>query len=160
MGVIRAAKFADLPKIADLMTEMYERSKYKARDEIDMKEAKALVMQSIQRHGLKTLGGTCVYVIEGEGKLDGFIIGVLKRTYDIGKKLQATDWFFYAREGVEPRSPIALFDKYLAWAEAIPDLVSLVNGATDAIGDPGRVEFLYRRRGFVQCGVIYERVRT
>lgn len=155
--MIRQAKFGDIPEIARLMQAMYLRSKYVGRDEIDIKEAKALAVQSVQRHGLKTPGGTCVFVAQDREPLTGFIIGVLDRVYHIGRKLMATDIFWYADDG-SPRDAIMLFDAYLKWAGSVPGVIELKNGATDAIGgDYSRVAKLYERRGFKQTGVIYEK---
>lgn len=155
--MIRQAKFGDIPALAALMDEMYRRSKYRDRDEIDMKSAKALVMQCIQRHGMQRAGGSSVFVIDRDGKIDGFIIGLLEPIYHIGKKLTATDLFYYAREKARPQDALRLFDQFIAWAESIPDVIEIRNGATDAIGDYRRVEALYRRKGLAQSGVIYER---
>jgi hypothetical protein len=155
--MIRPAKHGDIPAIAALFEEMYARSKYKGRDEIDMKLCKSLAMQSIQRHGLQSAGGACVFVIDANG-VCGFVIGVLDRVYHVGRKLMASDLFYYASARAQPREAIKLYDAFLAWAASIPGVIEIKSGATDAIGDYSRVENLYRRKGLVQCGVLYERV--
>jgi hypothetical protein len=154
-GMIRQAKCGDIPALTELMLDMYRRSQYVEYDEPDIKETKSILLQAITRHGLKAAGGTCVFVIEEDGTLTGFIIGVLERFYHIGKKLSATDLFYYAIDGADPREAIRLFDAYLEWARKIPNVIRIRNGATDAIGDYGKVEKLYQRRGLTQEGVIY-----
>lgn len=152
--MIRPAKFGDINALVELMKEGHARSKYAGRDEVDVKEAKALLMASIQRHGLKREGGTCVFVTD---QVDGFMMGMVDRVYHVGTKLVAQDLFYYAREGVKPQDAVGLLGAYLDWAESIPNVIEIRNGVTDIIGDVERVEALYRRRGFTRCGVIMER---
>lgn len=154
--MIRKAKFGDIPALTELFLEMYDRSKFKGLDEPNIKAVKSIMMQSIQRHGNARAGGTCVFVIDREGALKGFIVGALEPVYHVGYKLQATDIFYYASKGAG-RDAIRLFDAFIEWGESVSDLLHFQNGATDAVGDYSRVAALYERRGFRQSGVIYER---
>lgn len=152
--MIRPAKFGDIPAIVELMEEGHARSKYAGRDFVDPKEAKRLLMASIQRQGLKGEGGACVFVTD---QVDGFTMGMVDRVYHIGTKLMAQNLFYYARETARPQDRLALFDAYIGWASAIPGVIEIHDGITDIVGDVDRVEALYRRRGFTRCGVIMER---
>lgn len=153
-AVIRRAKFQDIPEIFDLMVEGHARSKYRGRDQIDRAEAKSLLMNAIQRHGLKRAGGTCVFVTDA---VDGFIMGVLDRVYHVGTKLAAQDAFYYCRPTSNPQDRIGLLGEYVAWAAGIQDVIEVRNAVTDIIDDVGKVEALYVRCGFTRCGVMMER---
>ena len=154
--MIRAAKFSDIPSIVQLMKEGHARSKYANRDEIDVAEAKRLLMQFIQRHGLKREGGTCVFVTDA---VDGFMMGMLDRVYHVGTKLVAQDLFYYCRETTPPQSALGLLAAYTDWAESVPNIIEIRNGITDIVNAENvvRVESLYQRQGFSRCGVLMER---
>ena len=122
-----------------------------------MKVAKSLLVNSIQRHGAVGVGGTCVFVSENDGAIDGVIVGVLDRVYHVFDKLSATDLAFYVAPGGSPSSAGALFDAFFEWAEGIEGVIEVQIGATDMIQDYERTAALYRRKGFTQTGVIYER---
>lgn len=152
--MIRRAKFQDIPEIFGLMAEGHARSKYRDRDQIDKAEAKGLLMNAIQRHGLKRAGGTCVFVTD---QADGFIVGILDRVYHVGTKLVAQDVFYYCRPTSHPQDRLGLLGEYVAWAAGIPDVIEVRNSVTDIIGEVEKVEALYVRCGFTRCGVMMER---
>lgn len=156
---VRDAKFADTPAIVHLLHEMYLKSPYVGRDEIDDRLARSTVMQSIQRHGLMRDGGCWVQVAEigGDRRVVGFIIGMLDRVYHIGTKLMATDLFYYANDDADPKDAIRLLDNMIQWAESNPQVAEIKLGAVDTVGDYRRTEKLFQRRGFTQCGVIYSK---
>ena len=139
------------------MEQAYRRSKYRDRMPISVKEIKALMMQAIQRHGLAQVGGACVFVSEHQGAVDGFIAGVLERVYHVGDKLSAADVFFYVMPDGSPGSAGGLIDAFVDWALGIEAVIEIRVGATDIIQDYQRTAALYRRKGFIQTGVIYER---
>jgi hypothetical protein len=153
-AMIRRAKFQDIPEIFNLMVEGHARSKYRDRDAIDAKEAKGLLMNAIQRHGLKREGGTCVFVTD---EVDGFILGMLDRVYIVGTKLQARDVFYYCRPSAHPQDAIGLLGEYMAWAADVPNVIEVRASVTDIIGNVEKVEALYARCGFSRVGVVMER---
>lgn len=155
--MIRPAIFGDIPRLYDLLHEGYERSKYREHGTVDTKATKALLMNAVQRHGLKHEGGTCVFVSERSGLVDGLILGTLNRVYFIGSKLMAQDVFFYTNLVAHPTSAVELFDAYIAWGESVEAVFEIKASSSDIIGDPERVEALYLRKGFVRCGSIFER---
>ena len=114
--MIRAAKFGDIPRLAALMREMYEKSIYRDDCEFDEKEAKALLMRCIQRHGGQQDGSTFVFVADRTGVAEGFIIAALSRLYGIGTKLAAADTHFYVSAGAHARDAFKLIEAYRAWA--------------------------------------------
>ena len=154
---VRPAKFGDINRLAELLEQGYQRSKYRDRGSIIIKETKALLVNAIQRHGLKSAGGSCVFVSEHDGLVDGFIAGLLDRVYHIGDKLSATDFFFYVAPDGSPTSAGGLIDAFIDWALDIETVAEIRLAATDIIQDYERTAALYRRKGFTQTGVIYER---
>lgn len=154
---VRPARFGDIPILTELLEQAYRRSKYRDRTPVSIKEAKALLVQAIQRHGLAAAGGACVFVSEHDGAVDGFISGLLDRVYHIGEKLSATDFFFYVAPDGSPASAGGLIDAFVDWALGIEAVIEIRLGATDIIQDYERTAALYRRKGFIQTGVIYER---
>jgi hypothetical protein len=155
---VRTAKFEDTPAILHLIHEMYARSPYVGRDEVDSRLARSLIMQSIQRHGGTSDGSCWVQVATGENdRVVGFIIGMLDRVYHVGTKLMATDLYYYAGNGTGPRDALTLMDNMLEWATTNPKVIEIKLGAVDTIGDYKRTERLFQRRGLTQCGVIYSK---
>ena len=155
--MIRAAKFGDIPRLAELLEQAHQRSKYRDRTTVNVKEIKSLMVNAIQRHGLVSVGGACVFVSAYDGQADGFIGGMLDRVYHIGDKLSASDFFFYVAPDGSPESAGGLADAYIEWAQGIKDVIVIQLAATDVIQDYERTAALYRRKGFTQTGVIYER---
>lgn len=155
---IRAAKFADIPRLVDLMTEMHMRSCYVGRDEVDVAEAKQLCLGMIQRVTVKGPGGACAFAAEkDDGTVEGFILGMTERVYHIGCNLMATDVFFYVSERAGPRDFIHLFDAFESWAEANPRVIEIRPGVTDAIDAPERLAKFYERRGYRRSGLMFEK---
>ena len=151
---VRAAKFGDIQRLYALMREMHVRSIYRDDCDVDEKEAKALLMRSIQRHGGRHDGSTFIYVAESGGVVEGFMIAVLSRLYGIGTKLMAADTHFYVSGRAHGRDAFKLIDTYTAWAESAGNVIQIDLCATDAIGEFWRTERLYLRKGFKPFGVI------
>jgi hypothetical protein len=158
--MIRRATFADIPRLFDLIAAMHRGSRYAAVATLDEKAAKAMLVQSIQRHGGTAAGSTLVMVAEdAAGTVQGFVVGMLARLYDIGVELMATDWMFHAAPGAPPRAAGRLIDAVIGWAAANPRVLVQRYGVTDALGDPARTGRLFARRGFRAAGAIFERTR-
>jgi len=153
---IRPAKFGDITRMAELMTEMHQKSIYADRCGLDIKLSKALFFNCIQKHGHLHEGGARVVVAEKAGQVEGFLIGMLERVYHVGDKLMATDLFFCTSEAADPRDASRLIDDFLKWAKGNPAVVEVLMGVTNAIGDYSRAEKLYSRKGLSRCGVMYE----
>ncbi len=154
---MRKAKFGDIPRLTELLEQGYQRSKYRDRGSVSIKETKSLLVSAIQRHGLTSAGGSCVFVTENQGVVDGFIAGLLDRVYHIGDKLTATDIFFYVTPEGSPRSAGHLIDAFIDWTQDIEEVVEIRMAATDVIQPAEQSMALYQRKGFTQSGVIYER---
>lgn len=155
---IRAAKFADVPALAGLLVEAHGRSVYAGTVvEVDPKEARALLVRSIQRHGGETCGSTLVLVAERDGMVSGVLLAVLDRILGIGTKLYATDVFFVCSPLVEAADPPAMLGAFSEWALRNPRVYEIVCGVTNVIGDPDRSGKLYERAGFARIGSIYRK---
>lgn len=155
--MIRQARFVDVQAMAAMMQEAHARSIYRDLDEIDAPAMKRLFVSAVQQHGKPGEGGTCAFVAEPGGQVEGFIVGVLQRVYHVGKRLSASDLFFLTRPDADPRSAVGLLGAFLDWAEGNPKVVEIQMGATSALGDWRHAGRLYERRGLEQCGGIYRR---
>ena len=156
--MIRDAKFSDVPRIAEILENAHRDSIYADRAAFDAKEAKALTVQALQRHGHKTAGGSLVLVAEKDGVVEGFIIGCLERVYHVLDKFLATDMWFFCTKKADARDPLRLLKAFVAWAESHPKVITIRMGITNAMGDDWRrAGKLYQRAGFVEAGAMYER---
>lgn len=155
---MRAACATDLPRLFELLLEMQANSKYAGDVEVDRQVARSLLLQSVARHGGRHQGGTCVFVVERDGVIEGFIIGILDRVYHIGNRLSANDLYLY----VTPRAPRGaasrLIDAYVQWALDNPKVADIKLSWTDVMGvDASKIERLFARKEFRRAGGIWER---
>jgi len=155
--MIRPASFSDLPRMRTLLLEAYERSIYRTLGKVDLDATKKFLMQAIQHHGGEHAGSSFVVVAEAEGAVEGFLIGYLNRVYFVGDKLMATDTHTIVSARAPARAGVLLFDAFVSWAEANPNVAIIQPGATDAIEHWTGPERLFRSRGFRQHGVIFMR---
>ncbi|WP_375188398.1 hypothetical protein [Sphingobium yanoikuyae] len=157
--VIRPATASDLAAAFELVMDMYARSKYASDAEVDAPTARSLLMQALQRHGGQNNGSTHFVVAEGEGRLDGFMIGALQRIYLIGNRLEAQDMFLYTRKDANPRAALGMLNSYIEWAESCQKVGTIKLSYTDALAVDGeRLAALYERKGFQRHGAMFERV--
>lgn len=156
--MIRAANFADIPAIVSIMEDRYRSSLYATLGEMDIKEAKRLLVGCVQRHGGSGEGSTLVMVAERGGEVAGFIVGQLSRVYHVGVPLSATDLWFTCRPGADWRDVVGLAESFAAWATGSPRVVEIMMGCVDMFGvDLKQADALYRRLGLYRCGAIYRR---
>lgn len=157
--MIRRADYSDIPRIADLMREVFARSKYAGRGTLNVKEAKALWMRSIQRHGKTSEGGTLALVAgDSDGIVTGFVLGVLQRVYLVGDQLEAQQVYLYQSHGSDPVATIELAVEFGKWAQRNDDVIGDVQSATDIVQDFSMAARIFEGLGYKQSGVIYERV--
>lgn len=155
--MIRPAKHVDIPRLVEILVEAHGRSVYAERPgiEVDVPHTKSLLVNAIQRHGQKIIGGTYVAVAEKNERVEGFILGGLERIQCIGTALYATDLMWICTPQVDARDPARLLEAMIGWAESVPKCREIIEGATRVVGDYARVEKMLKRRGFSQFGVIY-----
>lgn len=158
--MIRDARFQDIPAVVGVIESAMRRSHYAdgRMGEIDVREAKRLLMTAIQRHGHKNGGGCWVQVAETDGIITGFILGTLDRLYAVGTKLMATDLFWLSTPSVDPKDSIALMRGMIAWAEGCPNVVEIKCGVTSTINDDfTKAGNILQRLGLSRYGEIYRK---
>lgn len=155
---MRPARFVDTPRIVELLVEQHGKSRYDGKVAINEDYAKKFVAQHIQRHGGTHVGGSCVFVVEGEdGQVEGVIIGLLDLVYHIGDALQAHDVFFVCSERAPARAMFDLFDAFVSWAEANPKVFEITPSRSDAVPGSERLDKFFERRGFEDGGRMFRR---
>jgi hypothetical protein len=152
---VRAAKFVDIPQMAALLEDGYQRSIYAGKATFDPIEAKQLVARALPRHGHTNLGGSLVIVSETAGMVDGLLIGILDNVYPCLKELVATDLLFIQAEHANPRDGILMLKNLIAWAEVNPKVLEIHLGVTSTVGDWERTAQLYERVGLERCGAMF-----
>lgn len=153
---IRPSTFSDIPAIVEIIIDAHKRSIYADVCEVHVPTTKALLVRAIQRHGRASAGGSVVFVAERDGKVEGFIVGLLEPILGIGTKLYATDMFFLCSPRVDPRDPPRLVDALVTWAKSAPDCIQITMGVTDVVSDePERAGRLLQRKGMRRSGAMF-----
>jgi len=155
--LIRAAQFGDIPRLTDILIETHARSIYAGKANVDEKEAKRLLVQSVQRNGMKGEGGTLFYVHEKNGRPEGMLLLAFQRLYLIGDALMATDMFFVVSPLGDARAASGMLKKAMAWCAKVPEIVDVYINMTGVAGDPARAGRLLGRQGFKPAGAIYRK---
>lgn len=156
--MIRDAKFQDIPAIVGVIESSMRRSHYAdgRMGQVDVKEAKRLLLTAIQRHGHKNGGGCWVQVSETDGIITGFILGTLNRLYSVATTLMATDLFWLSTPNVDPKDPAALMRGMIEWARSCPHVVEVKCGTTQTINeDATKAGKILQRLGMAHYGEIY-----
>jgi len=157
--MLRAATISDLPRLSQLVLEMHGRSEFVRRG-IGVSEpaAKALLRDAVVRNGRTNDGGTLFNVVEKDGEIEGFMLGILQRVHHIGNRLEAQDFWLYCSPKAPLRASARLIDAYVAWALENPKVADIVLSWTDAAGADGeKIGKLYASRGFTRRGEIWKR---
>jgi hypothetical protein len=154
--MIRPATFSDMPAIFELFEEMLAVSRYAERMDADTATLRSLIMDGVRRHGGRNNGNTHFMVHEVDGKIRGFVFGILERAYHFGTKLRASDVFLFCGKGAHFRAWDRLEDSYIEWALGCPKVIEVMLSWTDAISDKAeRIAKSYCRKGFRKCGEIW-----
>jgi glutathione synthase/RimK-type ligase-like ATP-grasp enzyme len=156
---IRKATFSDIPALARLMREAHARSRYQDVASFSEQRAKALLMNAIQRDGGQSEGSTFVAVSDAHG-IDAFVIGMLQSVYMLSDDLEATDLFWYAKEGAAATSAKRVLRAMHRWAASCPKVVMIRQANTDAIVSPELSGRLLTGQGMRLTGNIYEKELT
>lgn len=154
---IRDACFIDIPRLAELAVEFWQRSIYAHNTTLDVIEFKQLMARALHRNGHQNEGGSLVLVAEKGGQIEGFLVGLLDRVYPCLNKLMATDLLFILSERVDGRDAAKMLKRLMAWAESNPKVIEVHLGVTSAIGDWQRTAKLYERLGLEQHGAMFRR---
>lgn len=155
--MIRDASFSDIPGIVSLLRDAYQKTHYARTGvaQMDEKEAKRLLVNSIQRHNGVNGGACFVQVSETNGEVRGFILGTFVRIYSIGDRLSATDLFWLVAPDVYPADPAQLMRNMVAWAERSPACVEVKCGTTAIMQNPEAAGMILKHMGFEPYGRIW-----
>lgn len=152
---MRKAEASDAPAIAAMLRDTHARSKYAGRAGISEQTLQHTVAAIIAGQGQIGPQGSCLFVIERDGKIVAFIAGILDRVYFFLNKLRASD-LFLINQGGNAGDTIKLVDAYIAWAKAIRAVDEVTLSWSDAVPGGDRIAKLYLRKGFEQMGAVYE----
>lgn len=155
--MIRPARTTDVFDLVAILVDQHPRSRYAGTTQVDQPYTRRLLAQAIQRSGGTHDGSTLVMVVERDGKVLGFVLGVLDRQHHIMDSLRAQDMFLVVSDGAPKLAVRSLIQAYVAWAEGIPAVHEIVLSHTDALPEGERISSLYLRMGFEPCGAIYRR---
>lgn len=157
MSEIRNAKAVDIPAMLALIQSVYDRSHYAQERavQIDVAEAKRLLVTAITRHDHRNGGGCWIQVADRGGMIVGMILATLVRVYSVGNKLTATDLFWISGAAAEPTDAANLMRGMIEWARRSPACVE-IKCATMAVGsEPERSGKLLERLGLQPYGNVY-----
>jgi len=162
MMSVRAGKFVDIPRIAEISAYAHERSIYGSISTFDEVLVKQLCAQSMQRHGQQNYGGTLFLVSETNGEVRGFIIALLDLVYPCVEELMVTDLIFVFAENAESHDAATMIRQIIQWAEANPKVIEVHLGVTDAMmgSDWKRIGKVYEHLGLFLCGGMYRKFTT
>lgn len=152
--MIRRALPQDMKGVERLIRAQHAASKYAERVGISDKAMETLLLGMFAQMGQRGPNATHVAVAVEDGAIVGFVAGVLDRVYHIGDRLTANDLFLVSSGKLS--NTLGLIDSYLAWARANPKVVEVVLSWSDALAGAERVAEIYRRKGFVRSGEMYE----
>lgn len=154
---IRAAKFADIPRVIEVLREASERSIYARTAEFDRELTRQMLARAMNRHGHHNNGGSMVMVSEKEGVVEGIMVGILDSVYPVFRELMVTDLLFVFSEQAPARDARDMIRALIQWAESNPKVIEIHLGVTSAVGDWERTGKLYERLGLERCGAMYRR---
>lgn len=152
---MRKATIQDASAIAEMLRASHARSKYLGRATISEPVMQQTIAALIAAQGQIGPQGSCLFVVERNGKIVAFIAGVLDRIYFFLSKLRATD-IFLINQGGMASDTVRLVDAYTDWARSIRAVDEITLSWSDAIPGAARISKLYARKGFEQSGAIYE----
>lgn len=155
---IRSATFSDIIPVWGLMQQAHGRSTY-SKFTLSEPLAKAILVQSVQRHGGTSAGSTFFAVAERNEQVEGFIVGLLAHLYLVVVELEGTDMYWYASPNADPTAARRLLRAMHRWAWKSPNVVSVRQSNTDAIVEPARSGALMRRQGMRETGRVYQMER-
>lgn len=154
--LLRPAKYSDIPRLADLAREAHARSVY-ADDPMSAKRFKDDCAAAIMAPSM------CLFVVEVEGRVEGFLFGITEAIYAFSLNRYATDLLTYVSDAGRGAWP-KLWDAFEEWVECLPETMRVVEinpAATDAISDSERTGKMLERRGYDRFGGLYrKRIRS
>jgi GNAT superfamily N-acetyltransferase len=154
---LRPARTVDAFALAAMLERQHARSRFQSLCQVDAPYTRKLMAQAIQRHAGTNDGATLVNVVEANGEIAAFCVGILTRVYHIGTALAAQDMFLVSDADAPALAPRRLLAAFLTWAQTNPRVVEVNLSHTDALPEGDRMGRVYERMGFERCGGIYRR---
>lgn len=148
--------FADALGILDVLRWAHAHSVY-AGLTFDEVEANRVICHAIQKHGHKNASGTFVQVSEVEGKVEGFIVGVLTRVYHCHVEVGASDLWYITTPRCPARDRVGLMVTFTDWAERHPKCVEVTVAASGAMGAEDRFVKILDKLGYEKFGSLYRK---
>ena len=155
--MIRLATMTDTRRMADLMVEAGAKSRYRDICGVDHTYAKGLLREIVFNNENRSPAGTWVNVVEQDGQIQGYHIGMQQRIGLVGERFEAVDAQFYVTPDAPAKAYLQLLNSFYEWAERTPRIAVIRPGATDMLEDPERIAKVYERHGFRRSGLIFER---
>ena len=155
--MIRRATFQDLDRVKVLIREMHAASKYRGHVDVSEKVMGEVLCSMLAAQRSPVQGGSFFHVAEHRGRVEGFMVGVLDRVYQIGNRLAAHDLFLHVSSEGRGADAAQLVAAYIAWAQANPRVLEIKLSWGDTLPGAERVARLYARKGFRRCGETWER---
>ena len=154
---IRAPLTTEVFGLVDMIVRLHPMTRFHGDVAVDEKYARTLLAQCIQRNGGQHDGGTFIRVCENDdGRLCGFVAGMLDRVYHVGDLLWAQDMFLLTEPDAPFRASTALIDGYVDWAWANPKVYEVHLSHLDALPDLNRLDRHFEKRwGFQRCGAVF-----
>lgn len=158
--MLRPATLSDLPRLFELMLETHAASRYaQAGIDLDPVTAKSLLRDGVMRNGGQHNGATSLNVVERDGRVEGFMFGLLQRVHSVGNRLEAQDLWLYCSPNAPSAGVSKLLDAYIEWADSNPKVAEISLSWTDAVKiDGAKMGRVYKRKGFRCCGEIWKRM--
>ena len=154
--MIRRATLSDVGAMVDVLRYTHARSIYAGRLALDERKASAVMVNSIQRHGFKTEAGTWAMVAERDGRVEGYIIGLLHPVYHVLADLcTATDLHWITTPKASPRDKVGLMFGMVNWAKAHPKCFDIICATPPTAGDPEKAAKIMRAIGFEAFGGLW-----
>lgn len=154
--IVRSPLTSEVFALCDMLVRLHPLTRFHGHVGVDEKHTRSLIAQIIQRNNGLHDGGTFIRVIENEdGRICGFVAGMLDRVYHIGDMLWAQDLFLTTEPDAPMRAPSILLDAYVDWALANPKVYEIHLSHLDALPDQDRLDKHYERRGFIHCGSVF-----
>lgn len=159
--MIRPASTADLATLFNMVGQMHSESEFMARGiQLSPALVRSFIANGIQRHGGQHAGATLFNVVERDGEIQGFMLGLLQPVYCVCLDLEAIDFWLYCTKRAPKIAPNVLIDRYIAWAESAPKVKDIMLSWTNVVGvDGDKIGRLYRRKGFIKRGEQFVRAK-
>ena len=153
---VRLARFQDIPALVDLFQDGLARSKYADGLEMDVDQAKSLLLNCISAQTSEP--GLCVALVaDGPDRLDGVFLGVCTALYEALPVRVASNVMWFVRPDADARAGVKLLTAFEAWAARSEGKTLVRVGLSDTMTDPKKVAPLLQRNGFRISGLIFEK---